>query len=152
MRPVSRAALAAVTTMLTTAQAASGEPPRAQMVGGPCSYTSYPGTCSIVSIDETDETRGQSAHAGYAGRRVVFDYMPRGVVPQTVLIADAIARRHELRLVNSWHPGPRFVEKYAIRVGAEFACRLDIIRRGTCTPVIIEFDAIDRTDYFESQR
>lgn len=122
------------------------------MVGAPCSYTSYPGTCSIVSVGETEETRAQSADAGYAGRRVVFNFTPRGALPQTVLVAAAIARQHELRLANSWYPGPRFLEKYAIEAGAELPCRLDVIKRGTCTPVIIEFDGIDRADYFESQR
>lgn len=150
MSSFERSVLAVAMCMLSGGEAISGAGAQPPMVGGPCSYVSYPGTCSIVTVDETEETRNQTAHAPYAGRRVTFTFTPRGVVPQTVPVASAIARTHELRLANSWYPGPRFLEKYAIRTGAEMACRLDIIRRGSCTPVIIEFDAIDRTDYFEN--
>lgn len=145
--------LTMATIMLVyTISSVAAQDAQGKMVGGPCSYTSYEGLCSIVSVSETDETRIQSGDGGYSGRRVVFNFTPRGAVPQTVLVANAIARQHELRLANSWHPGPRFLEKYGVKVGAELPCRLDVIRRGTCTPVIIEFDGIDRADYFETVR
>lgn len=122
------------------------------LLGGRCAYTSFAGTCRIVSIDETAETRAQAEQAGYAGLRVVFAFVPSGEPPADQLGLDAIARQHELRLVNSWFPGPRFLEKYGIRQGAEFACRLEVITKGTCTPIVFEFEGIDRTDYFENPR
>lgn len=69
-----------------------------------------------------------------------------------LLVAGAVSRQHELLLASSWPPGPRFLEKYGIRQGAELACRLDVIETGTCTPSMIAFDGVDLTDYFELER
>jgi hypothetical protein len=67
------------------------------------------------------------------------------------LVRQALEGRHELRLMNSWYPGPRFLERYGIAAGKSFACTLSVIAQGTCTPTVINFPHIDRADYFESE-
>lgn len=57
--------------------------------------------------------------------------------------------QHQLRLKNSWYPGPRFIKKYAIAPGKSFACTLRIITRGTCTPILFDLPKIDTADYSE---
>ena len=53
--------------------------------------------------------------------------------------------------MNSWYPGPRFLERYGIAAGKSFACTLNVISQGTCTPAVFDFQGIDRADYFESE-
>ena len=53
--------------------------------------------------------------------------------------------------MNSWYPGPRFLERYGIAAGKSFACTLNVISQGTCTPTVFDFQGIDRADYFESE-
>ena len=58
-------------------------------------------------------------------------------------------REYILMLTNSWYPGPKFLEKYRIKVGKSFECYLKVIIRGTCTLVLFYFPTIDLSDYFE---
>jgi len=54
--------------------------------------------------------------------------------------------------MNSWYPGPRFLERYGIAAGKSFACTLNVISQGTCTPAVFDFQGIDRADYFETEQ
>ena len=63
-----------------------------------------------------------------------------------------LKKEHLLQLRNSWYPGEKFIEKYGIEVGKTFKCTLCVIKSGTSTPIIFEFDDIDTTDYFETQK
>lgn len=120
-------------------------------VGGGCAYDSYPGTCRIGAVSKTKASISQKTIAGgpgYEGFDVKFSYA--GEAPgDNVLVRQAIGRQHDLRLANSWYPGPRFLAKYAIARGKSFECALKVIRSGSCTPTVFQFSAIDQTDYFE---
>jgi len=82
---------------------------------------------------------------------VTFTYAGTDAAGGDALVQQATEARHELRLMNSWFPGPRFLERYGIAAGKSFECSLKVITQGTCTPTVIDFPAIDRADYFESQ-
>jgi len=132
----------------------SGEVP--VMVGGPCEYEIYNGTATICSVTQTNESIGQAEVAGgpgYAGYEVRYEFTPSEELP--VWVSDYLNQSGNcsllLQLCNSWYPGQAFLEKYNITEGAVFQARLSAIRSGTCTPVVIELEDVDRCDYFESE-
>lgn len=147
-------ALAAAALAATAfAARADADDEQGRKVGGACRYVEHPGTCSIASVERTPDSIAQAALSGgpgYEGLAVGFTYTgaPAGNDP---LLRQALERRHELRLMNSWYPGPRFLKRYGIAAGKSFACTLKVIAQGTCTPVLFDFPAIDRADYFESE-
>ena len=125
----------------------------AAKVGGACTYVEHPGTCTIDSVEKTPDSIAQAAlngGPGYEGYAVTFTYASARPSDDT-LVRQALAGRHELRLMNSWYPGPRFLERYGISAGTSLACTLEVIAQGTCTPVTFDFAAIDRADYFETE-
>ncbi|QBR71016.1 hypothetical protein CU048_06675 [Beijerinckiaceae bacterium] len=120
-------------------------------VGGGCIYDSYPGTCTTVAVSKTKASIGQKTMAGgpgYEGLDVKFSYA--GEAPSDkALVRQALGMQHDLRLANSWYPGPRFLAKYEIAPGKKFGCALKVIRTGSCTPTVFQFSTIDLTDYSE---
>jgi len=152
-------AIVAVTTCaavaLAIAFAARAEPdaPADGKAGGACTYEQHPGTCTIDSVEKTPDSIAQAplgGGPGYEGYAVTFTYA--GALPsEDALARQALERRHELRLMNSWYPGPRFLDRYGIAAGKSFACTLQVISRGTCTPVVVDFPGVDRADYSESE-
>lgn len=128
--------------------------PATPRIGGPCRYATYPGQCTITDVQRTSDSIRQKIIEGgprYEGYRIAFRFA--GAAPEdNRLVAQALAREHELRLANSWYPGARFVEKYGIRAARSFACTLKTIEAGPCPPILFDIPAVDRTDYFESAR
>jgi len=122
-------------------------------LGGTCTYDDYPGACEIVSILKTEESAHQAdvgGGPGYEGYEVLFVFRPDEPMNLTENWDELVfGREHLLQLCNSWYPGPKFLEKYNITEGAVFDCTLKLIAGGTCSPIIFEFDEIDRCDYFE---
>lgn len=122
-------------------------------VGGKCTYVEHLGTCTIDSVEKTPDSIAQASAnggPGYEGLAVTFTYA--GPQPgDDALVRQALEGRHELRLMNSWYPGPSFLDRYAIVAGKSFACTLDVIAQGTCTPTVINFPQIDRANFFESE-
>lgn len=123
-------------------------------LGGRCSYEDHPGACEIVSVLKTKESAHQAevgGGPGYEGYEVWFVFSPDEPMNLTESWDELVfGREHLLQLCNSWYPGPRFLEKYNITEGAVFDCTLKLIATGTCSPIVFEFDEIDRCDYFES--
>ncbi|MBU1999292.1 MAG: hypothetical protein KKE64_07355, partial [Candidatus Omnitrophica bacterium] len=64
---------------------------------------------------------------------------------------DIPNKRYLFLLANSWYPGEKYLVKYGIREGAVLKCEINIINRGTCSPVLFRFTDLNTTDYFESQ-
>jgi hypothetical protein len=145
---------AAVVAGVALVGAARADPGTSERkLGGQCTYAEHPGTCTILSVEKTSDSIAQASlngGPGYEGLAVTFAYAGADAGGDA-LVQQAIEGRHELRLMNSWFPGPRFLERYGIAAGKSFACTLKVITRGTCTPTIIDFPAIDRANYFESQ-
>jgi len=123
-------------------------------VGGPCEYAEYRGTATITSVEQTERSRQQVGNvggAGYEGYEVWFRFAPEADIREE-WARPAAGKEHPLCLMNSWYPGPRYLEKYGIKKGRSYNCTLKVITRGTCTPTIFEFPEIRRDDYFESAR
>lgn len=120
-------------------------------IGGGCTYESYPGTCTITAVKQTEQSQAQkttSGGPGYAGYDVSYTYAPADDAD----LGDAGTGEHQLKLANSWYPGSEFLSKYGIADGKTFACTLKVRKTGACTPTVFEFPTINLTDYFETVR
>ncbi len=119
--------------------------------GGPCTYASYEGRAEIVRVTQTRTSRAQSTvigGPGYQGYEVWFRFVPKSANRSIEPIAG---REHLFTLRNGWYAGPRYLEKYGIQPGEKYPCILKLIEKGTCAPVVFEFETIDSRDYFESR-
>jgi hypothetical protein len=131
-----------------------GLPVDGRQAGGPCEYAEYRGTATITSVGQTERSREQATNvggAGYEGYEVWFRFSPEAELREE-WARPAAEREHPFCLMNSWYPGPRYIEKYGIKKGRSYRCTLRVITRGTCTPTIFDFPEIRRDDYFESAR
>lgn len=123
-------------------------------LGGPCEYRSYQGTATMTRIEKTERSRAQKENTGgpgYEGYEIWFRFSTAEPIEEK-WAAKSAGKEHIFLLSNSWHPGRRYIEKYALLTGAEYPCSMKVITRGTCTPVIFEFPTLKRDDYFESRR
>lgn len=119
------------------------------IVGGPCSYEDFEGECTFTSVEKTEESKLQSVYEGF---EVKFTFVPSKELEEYVFISrEDVGRENNFRLVNSWYPGSQYLEKYNIEEETVFSCTMSVMTDGTCSPVVFEFDEIDRIDYFESQ-
>ncbi|UJX40243.1 hypothetical protein K9F62_16280 [Desulfovibrio sp. JY] len=121
----------------------------ATRVGGPCTYADFPGKAVIVAVTprplDTPATR--AIPTPYPAFDVTYTFTPDTPIAGESLYTPG--RTYTLTLINGMAPGSRFLQKYGIAPGKVFPCRLRVIRQGTCTPVLLTFPGIDRTDYFE---
>ena len=118
--------------------------------GGRCVYCSYEGSAEILRIKQTPASRAQSEiHGGprYEGYEVWFHFRPE-LDYSLDRIKTIIIRDHLLTLDNGWYVGSCYLEKYGIKAGKVFPCTLKVIEKGTCTPVVFEFESVDLKDYF----
>ncbi|HET6490929.1 MAG TPA: hypothetical protein VFG28_14340 [Syntrophales bacterium] len=107
---------------------------RGSLVGGPCEYRSYPGQAEIVSVAPME------APAAAAGGRfdVKFRFIPDGPVEEP-LGKSALERTFSLLPDREMPPDRAFMEKFDIRPGKRLGCTLQVITRGTCTPILFDF-------------
>ncbi len=130
------------------AMLALAAPGAAQMAGGPCEYASHPGRAVILSITDAAPEPGQDLP--YRQKEVLFRFTPDA--EPNIAAAPKQDKAVRLTLVNGWNPGPEFLKKYGLRQGGELACVLQVITKGTCTPVIYRFPGVDTADYFELEK
>ena len=119
------------------------------VLGGPCEYKQYKGKATIVAIRkrEMPENHGRPADESY---EVKFSFFSEEEIKEAY--GKVEGKEYAMMLKNSSYPGPKFLEKYDIKTGKSFACYLQVIIRGTCTPVLFDFPTIDLGDYFEQRR
>jgi hypothetical protein len=117
------------------------ETTRAPLVGGPCEYRSYPGQAEIVSVAPME------APAAAAGGRfdVKFRFIPNGPVEEP-LGKTALDRTFSLLPDREMPPDRAFMEKFDIRPGKRLGCTLQVITRGTCTPILFDFPSLTPGD------
>jgi len=127
---------------------AMDKPAERRVVGGPCEYKAYPGRATIVSVQKKERPAkaGASLSAVY---EVKFSFTPHEEIEEGY--GQVEGKEYLLLLANSSYPGPWFLKKYGIKPGKCFECYLKVITRGTCTPVLFDFPAIDLSDYSESE-
>ena len=124
-----------------------------RQVGGECVYTIYDGLANITRVEKTDRSRKQAntpGGPGYEGYEVSYVISLREPISES-WAKDVVTKQYPFTLKNSWYPGERYLEKYGLKVGEELPIQVQIITSGTCTPVILEFQTVDREDYFESE-
>lgn len=121
-----------------------------RVVGGPCEYKKYKGKARIISICKKEMPENY-IDLSYDTYEVKFTFHPEEEI-EKAWAKKVEEREYTLLLTNGWHPGPQFLKKYGVEEGKHFDCFLNVITRGTCTPVIFDFPAINRSDYFESKR
>jgi hypothetical protein len=119
-------------------------------VGG-CSYNQYKGTATITSVMKTNASIAQRNRAGYEGYEVEFLFTPDERIKESWAI-DRIKKEQRFRLANSWYPGEEYLRKYQIAPGKKYQTVVNIIKKGTCSPIVFSFDRIDETDYFETRK
>jgi len=126
----------------------TGEPVR-RPVGGPCKYNKYKGLARIISIHKKEPPKKYGGPS-YESYEVKFSFHTDQIIRETY--GQVEGKQYLLLLKNSWYPGTKFLRKYGIEAGKYFECYLNVITKGTCTPVIFEFSAINLSDYFENQK
>jgi hypothetical protein len=120
-------------------------------IGGGCRYRDIAGTVTIVGVMKTAASSQQaivSGGPGYPGLEISFRFTASRPIAEPA-VRDFAQRLHVLRLVNSWYPGPRYVEKYRLEAGRELHAVLKVRTSGACTPMLFSISGVDRTDYFE---
>jgi hypothetical protein len=120
-------------------------------VGGPCSYESYHGKATIISITRLDNVSTEHGYRWPDRYEVIFIFeLNEGQIireDQMRLYETIKGKQQEFRLVNSWYPNKEYLDKYGIREQAVFNCTLQLITEGTCSPYIFDFDDVDESDY-----
>jgi hypothetical protein len=106
-----------------------GEP----LMGGPCEYKKYEGVAKIISIN-------QRSYPNSDLYEVKFLFYPAQEIKEP--FAQMEGRELLLLTRRGSYPGATFLEENGIEVGRVFDCILNVIVKGTCTPVIFEFPSI----------
>ncbi len=116
---------------------AGSETTRGPLVGGPCEYRSYPGQAEIVSVAPW------AAPDLAAGERfdVKFRFIPDGSVEEP-LGKSSLERTFSLLPDRESPPDRAFMERFDIRPGKRYSCTLQVITRGTCTPILFDFPSL----------
>lgn len=124
-----------------------------QVVGGPCTYSSYPGECTITRIEKTERSKRQVEipKCRYEGYEAWFTFKTDRELEKEWAQRTIVEHEDELTLFGCrcTYPGPKYLEKYHIEAGSEHECILRVIESGTCTPIQFEFEQIKRDDCFE---
>ena len=123
----------------------------AQPGSGPRKYVDYPGTATIVAVEEAPDDDPQGRGAAETGFVVRFAFKPKQPVKEELGRAWlARHREQEFLLSSGWRPGPKYLEKYGIAKGKAMPATMHVIVMGTSTPVLFDLDGVDATDFFEA--
>jgi hypothetical protein len=114
-------------TFLTCQAQGQGVPPR---VGGACEYKHYRGSAKIVSIAPKGDPGGEY--------EVKFSFDPTNEISEPIA-ARTEGRDFPLLTRAGQYPTAAFLERNGIEIGKTFECTLDVIVKGTCTPLLFQF-------------
>jgi len=117
----------------------------AEKVGGPCEYKQYAGKAKIMSI--TPKTGHAYDLYFYQAYEVKFSFIPDQKISEK--FARTEGKEYVLLLKNSSYPGPKFIEKYELKTGKILECNMNVITKGTCTPILFDFPSLRLDDYIE---
>jgi hypothetical protein len=102
-------ATAAVVAFALAARAEPDAPQDGKLgarIGGKCTYVEHPGTCTVVSIEKTQDSIAQASidgGPGYEDLTVTFTYAGSAAGDER-LVRQALEGTHELHLMNSGIP------------------------------------------------
>jgi hypothetical protein len=94
--------------------------------GGPCSYETYAGACTITKVEST-----LVEYSFTSSDAEVPDILKNGRVAAAYLGLDCLSGPHD--------PTPTQVARCGITVGETFACAVSIRTSGSCSPTGVEF-------------
>lgn len=115
-----------------------------KVLGGPCEYQTYRGKAKIVSINAVQKHLGKNTTA-HRRQEVRFVFLPDEEIGQSWVQVEGKA--FIMYLTNGRLPDGHFLQKYGIEINRFFECRLKVISKGSCTPIIFDFPAVDLSDY-----
>ncbi len=115
------------------AGAVKKEEPRA---GGPCEYHRYQGRAEITSVQRMAGPRNQAGE----DYQVRFTFVPDKKVTES--FAQVEGREFLLEINYSSSLSREFIERHGIRPGSLLDGSLQVIVKGTCTPVLFEFPSL----------
>jgi len=102
-----------------------------QGCGGSCRYDDVHGTCTITSWEEVEE--------GADSIDVTFDFVPNDSDEESETDAVYYLSCGD----HQCDPSREWLEEVGMTVGSSHRCTRQVIRRGSCTPVMYSFDDID---------
>ncbi len=109
------------------------EEPRA---GGPCEYHCYKGRAEITSVQRIGGPRNPAGE----NYEVRFKFVPNENVKES--FARVEGREFILEINYSSSLSREFIERHGIRPGSFFDGSLQVIVKGTCTPILFEFPSL----------
>lgn len=118
--------------MLLFLMSACGMASSSQRVGGPCTYKQYQGKAEIVSVKLLQQTTGEY--------EIRFSFHPREKIQESFVRVEG--KQWLLVQEDSSFPKKDFLQQYDIKTGKRFPCYMNVITRGTCTPILFDFPSI----------
>jgi len=109
------------------------EEPRA---GGPCEYHRYQGRAEIVSLRKIADPQNQAGEK----HEVRFRFIPNEEIKESFVQVEG--REFLLEINQSPHLSSNFIEQHGIQIGSVFNGYIQVIVKGTCTPVLFEFPSL----------
>ena len=99
--------------------------PTEPIVGGPCEYEEVSGLCKLSTPYKYDNRRYKVL--------VSIIGLEKGHIPK---------RRAFALMVNGDYPTWEFLERKNIKGGETYKCLVKFIKKGTCTPIVIEIPGL----------
>ncbi len=109
------------------------EEPRA---GGPCEYHRYEGRAEITSVRRITDPPDQ----GDEKYEVRFRFVPKEAIKES--FAQVEGREFLLEINYTSSLGREFIERHGIRPGSLVDGSIQVIVKGTCTPILFEFPSL----------
>jgi hypothetical protein len=101
-------------------------------VGGKCEYKAYKGRAEIISvISRRESTELKDEY------EIKFLFFPDLEIKESY--AQVKGREFLFLINNAYFPDRAFIVKQDIKAGKIFNCTLQVIVRGSCTPMMFEF-------------
>jgi len=102
-------------------------------IGGSCAYKQYEGITEIISIKERSYPKIDSYE-------IKFMFYPDAEIEEQ--FAKTEGREFLLLTKRGSYPRATFIMENNIEVGKVLDCTLNVIIKGSCTPIIFEFPSI----------
>jgi hypothetical protein len=111
-----------------------------RIVGGPCDYHDYKGKAEVQSLEKIfDETHYNNRTIRELFKITYYVY-PEETIHETFI--NLKRRKFILTLPDSSYPDSYFIQKNDIYPGKKLDCFIKVIKRGSCSPVIIRFPSL----------
>ncbi len=117
---------------LRAADGRRGEP----WAGGPCEYHRYEGRAEIVSLRKIPDPQDRAGEK----YEVRFRFVPKEEIKESFLQVEG--REFLLEINQSPYLSLEFIEQHGIQIGSFLDGYLQVIVKGTCTPVLFEFPSL----------